>query len=56
MTVPVLIISGPVGVGKSTVAYEMFSQLTAAAVSHGVEPVKRYGTSGDKSMGCCVLL
>jgi chloramphenicol 3-O-phosphotransferase len=41
MTVPVLIISGPVGVGKTTVAYEMFDQLAAAAVSHGVVDLDR---------------
>lgn len=41
MTVPVLIISGPVGVGKSSVAGEMFAQLLLARVSHGVIDVDR---------------
>ena len=36
MTVPVLAISGPVGAGKTTVAYEISLRLRAADVSHVV--------------------
>lgn len=36
VTVPVLVISGPVGVGKTTVAHEVSEQLEAARIAHTV--------------------
>lgn len=36
MAVPVLVISGPVGVGKTTVAHEVSEQLEAARIAHTV--------------------
>ncbi|MFI6390723.1 hypothetical protein ACIBHY_48575 [Nonomuraea sp. NPDC050547] len=43
MTVPMLIISGPVGVGKTSVAGEIFDQLLARDVSHAVVDLDNLG-------------
>lgn len=36
MTIPILLITGPAGVGKTTVAFEVCAQLEAAGVAHAM--------------------
>lgn len=43
--VPVLIISGPVGVGKTSVAHEMFDQLIDRDIAHAVIDIDALGIS-----------
>ena len=43
--VPVLIISGPVGVGKTSVAHEMFDQLIDRNIAHAVIDIDALGIS-----------
>jgi hypothetical protein len=45
MSVPVLIVSGPVGVGKSSVAHEMFDQLIDRDIAHAVIDLDAFGIS-----------
>ena len=61
--VPVLVLSGPVGVGKTTVAHEMFDQLSGRDVAHAVVDLDALGIcwpygEGDPSRraGCKLLL
>lgn len=42
-SVPVLIVTGPVGVGKTSVAGEIFDQLTARDMPHAVVDLDRLG-------------
>jgi GTPase SAR1 family protein len=43
VSVPVLVLSGPVGVGKTTVAHEMFDQLSGRDVAHAVVDLDALG-------------
>lgn len=49
--VPVLIVSGPVGVGKSSVVHEMFDQLSDRDIAHAVIDLDAFGISWPYAEG-----
>ncbi|MEV6283288.1 hypothetical protein [Kribbella sp. NPDC051770] len=51
MRIPVLIVSGPVGVGKSSVAHEMFDQLIDRDIAHAVIDLDAFGISWPYAEG-----